>query len=307
MFADIRILSGEVDSNVAYELLFRAAATVQVVMVRRNWRVGLLREFLPRSTKLLGLNINGGQVICVRLRKKRTGVSRSRARTRLVAGSGDKRPVSSPRVRCLADIPGTSASNFFAYEQVLGTLLHELVHIEIGEHNRAFHAMLDTLWREVEGLTSGALPRNLPALPSLVQNGHRLGKTTGTNTTTYVDQRLAEERDRKRHLLASVAMRRLDQLRGTSIQRQENKGPRGQLELGCIEPASKREPCKDDVEIIQDDLAISCTRESPLNIPFHGSGEQQCCRVIHVIDLTVPDSENEFDLIDLCANADDTS
>ncbi|KAF6001114.1 hypothetical protein F1559_003107 [Cyanidiococcus yangmingshanensis] len=124
--------------------------------------------------------------------------------------------------------------------------------------------MLDTLWREVEDLTRGALPSHLRALPSLAQNGHRLGKSTETNTTTYVDQRLAEERDRKRRLLASAAMRRLDQLRGTSIQLQENKGPRGQLELGCIEPASKHEPCKDDVQIIQDDLAISCSRESSI-------------------------------------------
>ena len=36
-------------------------------MVRRGWSVGLLREFIPRSANLLGLNKNGGEEICIRL------------------------------------------------------------------------------------------------------------------------------------------------------------------------------------------------------------------------------------------------
>ena len=32
------------------------------------------------------------------------------------------------------------------YNDVLGTVLHELVHIEIGPHNAKFYKMLDELW-----------------------------------------------------------------------------------------------------------------------------------------------------------------
>lgn len=49
-------------------MLRKIASLVKPIMRRRSWRVGALCEFFPRERNLLGLNINGGQKICLRLR-----------------------------------------------------------------------------------------------------------------------------------------------------------------------------------------------------------------------------------------------
>lgn len=64
----------------------------------------------------LGVNWNHGSKICLRLRYP-----------------GDK-------------------NQFLPYEEVLGTMLHELCHNAIGPHNAAFHELNDTLRDELEGL-----------------------------------------------------------------------------------------------------------------------------------------------------------
>lgn len=48
--------------------LRKVASLVKPIMRQRNWRVGTLCEFYPHQRNLLGLNINSGQKICLRLR-----------------------------------------------------------------------------------------------------------------------------------------------------------------------------------------------------------------------------------------------
>src|SRR5271155_2884165 len=48
--------------------LQKVASIVKPIMRQRNWRVGTLCEFYPAETNLLGLNINRGEKICLRLR-----------------------------------------------------------------------------------------------------------------------------------------------------------------------------------------------------------------------------------------------
>lgn len=48
--------------------LRRVASLVKPIMRRRDWKVGTLCEFYPRERNLLGLNINAGGKICLRLR-----------------------------------------------------------------------------------------------------------------------------------------------------------------------------------------------------------------------------------------------
>ena len=76
----------------------------------------MLVEFMPKSKNLLGLNVNGGQKICVRLRD--------------------------------ANAP----TSFLPYDHILGTLLHELVHIVHGPHAAPFYKLLDELTDECEQL-----------------------------------------------------------------------------------------------------------------------------------------------------------
>lgn len=85
-------------------------------MKQRQWQVSLLSEFFPRDARLLGLNINRGQEIKIRLRY-----------------SYDE-------------------NSFLPYAELLGTMLHELTHIIHGPHNSTFYKLLDQLKEECEDL-----------------------------------------------------------------------------------------------------------------------------------------------------------
>ncbi|KAB8304861.1 hypothetical protein EYC80_004195 [Monilinia laxa] len=98
--------------------LRKIASLVKPIMRARNWRVGTLTEFYPSQQNLLGLNVNRGQKICLRLR-----------------------------------YPGDQ-NQFLPMEEVVDTMLHELCHNEIGPHNQEFHALWDQLRKEHDGLTS---------------------------------------------------------------------------------------------------------------------------------------------------------
>ncbi|KOC12991.1 putative zinc metallopeptidase [Aspergillus flavus AF70] len=100
----------------ALTMLKKIASLVKPIMRRRTWKVGTLSEFYPHQQNLLGLNINRGQKICLRLRYPY-----------------DER-------------------QFLPLEQVVDTMLHELCHIVHGPHNREFHALWNQLRDEYEEL-----------------------------------------------------------------------------------------------------------------------------------------------------------
>ena len=52
----------------ALHMLRKIASLVKPIMRQRGWRVGVLTEFYPEERNLLGLNINKGERICLRLR-----------------------------------------------------------------------------------------------------------------------------------------------------------------------------------------------------------------------------------------------
>jgi len=96
--------------------LRKIGSMVKPIMRQRGWQVGTLAEFYPDQTNLLGLNINAGQKIQLRLR-----------------------------------YPGDS-NQFLPLEDVLDTMLHELCHNIIGPHNAQFHALWDQLRDEQQAL-----------------------------------------------------------------------------------------------------------------------------------------------------------
>ncbi len=100
----------------ALERLRKIASIVKPLMRQRDWTVGTLAEFYPSEHNLLGLNINRGQKICLRLR-----------------------------------YPGDD-TQFLPLENVVDTMLHELAHNVIGPHNQDFHALWDKLRDEHEAL-----------------------------------------------------------------------------------------------------------------------------------------------------------
>ncbi|PWY73896.1 WLM-domain-containing protein [Aspergillus sclerotioniger CBS 115572] len=97
-------------------ILRKVASLVKPIMRRRDWKVGTLCEFYPHQRNLLGLNVNMGQKICLRLRYP------------------------------------SDQNQFLPLEQVVDTMLHELCHIVHGPHNQQFHALWNQLRDEHEEL-----------------------------------------------------------------------------------------------------------------------------------------------------------
>ncbi|CAB4486477.1 unnamed protein product [Rhizophagus irregularis] len=108
----------------ALNLLKKLASHVIPIMNNRNWRVGSLEEFLPDQANLLGINVNHGQKICIRLR------------------------------------PHYNQSRFYDFDHLIETMLHELTHIKFGPHDSSFYNLLDELNDEydvllTQGFTGG--------------------------------------------------------------------------------------------------------------------------------------------------------
>lgn len=109
-------LQGLPRGDAALTLLRKVASMVKPVMRKRGWKVQILAEFLPQEQNLLGLNINRGYKICIRLRYY------------------------------------NNPDLFLPIEQVIDTMLHELSHNVWGEHDGNFHRLWDELRDELETL-----------------------------------------------------------------------------------------------------------------------------------------------------------
>ncbi|OAP63515.1 hypothetical protein AYL99_02742 [Fonsecaea erecta] len=109
-------LSTKRRANEALHILKKTASIVKPIMRIRNWRVGMLCEFFPEDPNLLGLNVDRGAKIYLRLR-----------------------------------YPGDD-TQFLPFENVVDTMLHELSHIVHGPHDQAFNALWDKLRDEHETL-----------------------------------------------------------------------------------------------------------------------------------------------------------
>lgn len=116
LFATYEHLSGLPRADDALKMLRKIASIVKPIMRKRGWKVQTLAEFLPTEQNLLGLNINSGYKICIRLRYH------------------------------------NHPDLFLPLEQVVDTMLHELSHNVWGEHDANFHRLWDELRDEHETL-----------------------------------------------------------------------------------------------------------------------------------------------------------
>lgn len=105
----IASLTKQPASDKASELLHEVATLVTPIMHHYNFKIGLLCEMYPKDRGLLGLNVNRGQKICLRLR--------------------------SP----------TDSKWFLERDEIVGTMLHELTHNWHGPHDNTFYKTLDEL------------------------------------------------------------------------------------------------------------------------------------------------------------------
>ncbi|PON94046.1 WLM domain containing protein [Trema orientale] len=100
----------------ARRILEKVAKQVQPIMRKHKWRVKLLSEFYPNNPSLLGLNVGNGIQVKLRLRRP------------------------------------NREWDFFPFDQILDTMLHELCHNAHGPHNANFYKLWDELRQECEEL-----------------------------------------------------------------------------------------------------------------------------------------------------------
>lgn len=65
----IQVIKNMRESEKALQLLRQSANIVSPLLERRKWKIGTLMEFSPNNQSLLGLNVNRGQTIKIRLRE----------------------------------------------------------------------------------------------------------------------------------------------------------------------------------------------------------------------------------------------
>lgn len=123
-FGELRHLIQQPLAEEARALLKKLSEVVYPLMIKHKWTVPLLSEFLPSNPNLLGLNVNRGQEIRIRLRHPH-------------------------------DI-----KRFLEYEDLVGTMLHELTHNVIGPHNADFYKFLDDLNDEFDTISADGHARH---------------------------------------------------------------------------------------------------------------------------------------------------
>ncbi|GAB1734816.1 hypothetical protein NU195Hw_g9574t1 [Hortaea werneckii] len=116
LFNSYEHLQGLPRGDAALTMLRKVASLVKPIMRKHGWKVQILAEFLPPEQNLLGLNINKGYKICIRLRYH------------------------------------NNPDLFLPTEQVVDTMLHELSHNVWGDHDSNFHRLWDELRDEQETL-----------------------------------------------------------------------------------------------------------------------------------------------------------
>eukprot|EP00796_Vickermania_ingenoplastis_P013295 gene13295-9133_t len=120
------------------------------ILSSRSWFVERLVEFYPRSSLLLGLNVNRGAEVCIRFR-----------------------------------LPGNKHL-FFPFPEVMCTVLHELAHCEISRHDKKFWALYHQLVRECEAVETQLAQEGVtlypPTPPQELQKGKKQSPTKRKNT-----------------------------------------------------------------------------------------------------------------------------
>ncbi|CUS22349.1 LAQU0S05e03378g1_1 [Lachancea quebecensis] len=146
----LAVMQKKPNHSYALSILKDIAHRVSYLMREHKLKVGQVVEFYPKNKRLLGMNVNRGAKIMLRLRQP------------------------------------FNEEEFLPREDILGTMLHELTHNMYGPHNALFYKKLDELtartWViESQGLYDGFIGRGrkLGVKPVGKTPPRRLGTSTG--------------------------------------------------------------------------------------------------------------------------------
>lgn len=163
----ITVLKSQPRADEALDLLRKIHSLVKPIMKKHGWHLPVLSEFFPKNPGLLGININGGAKICIRLR------------------------------------PADDPSSFLPLEEsLIGTMLHELTHNVRGPHDDVFFKQLDALQDEYDELRAKGYSGE-----GFLGRGNRVGEGVAHDTGVSIREarekalRNFEERERVRKVL----------------------------------------------------------------------------------------------------------
>lgn len=122
--ARIAALKKYTDNDTASSLLHQAVKLVAPIIHKHNFKVGTLCEMFPKNPNLLGLNLNRGQKILIRLRYH------------------------------------YNSCEFYPIGDIVGTLLHELTHNLYGKHDQKFYKFMDELREQFDLVQMGNFETN---------------------------------------------------------------------------------------------------------------------------------------------------
>jgi DNA-dependent metalloprotease WSS1 len=151
----------------ALHTLQKIASMVKPIMRARGWRVGELAEFFPDQPNLLGLNVDRGRKIMLRLRYP-----------------GDR-------------------SQFLPLDQVTDTMLHELSHNVYGPHDAKFHA----LWNQLRDEHLGLVMKGYTGEGFLSEGHVLGGKRMPRAEAQRLARAAAEKREKQNKLAAGSGQR----------------------------------------------------------------------------------------------------
>jgi hypothetical protein len=187
----------------ALHILKKIASLVKPIMRARGWRVGLLSEFYPDMSGLLGMNRNRGEEIQLRLR-----------------------PSGKPHL-------------FLGFEAIVDTMLHELTHIVHGPHDDKFNALWNQLRQELEGL----MMKGFTGENFLTQGQRLGGRSVPYDEVLRLTRAEAEARSRETsgfgQRLGGAPLRPGQDIRSTIIESAERR--RNMSEQGCANNRNERE------------------------------------------------------------------
>ncbi|TMW62448.1 hypothetical protein Poli38472_005066 [Pythium oligandrum] len=230
---EIRALVRRADRSAAQTVLEKIADAVLPIMTKRRFRVRTLREFFPKNPHLLGMNVNRGATIYIRLR------------------------------------PQSLPDTFLPYEALLETMLHELTHMVHGPHNSAFYKLLDELKDEMESLMVRGLVGQEGARFYDAGVGHSIQTEVSHIPVRHTNDNhaavlAAKRREHYQRLLGGVTSQRLGSA-GSMTSTSRTLAPR-ELRLRALEAAERRR--RDNTEC--GNVVIAGTTSTPETIELLG-------------------------------------
>lgn len=271
----LSVLKRQENNENAYALLYEVAKHVAPILYECNLKVGMLCEMYPKNSNLLGLNINRGQKILLRLRYS------------------------------------YNRNSFLPISDLIGTMLHELAHNLHGPHDARFYNYLNHLNSRFDSLGSGKLGSSIYFEEQKLGTSYSLS----TKDLTIREKRLAILGKGKYRAEARRLGTSKDSPNSSFDTLPVNREDRRKLILEATERRIRDQKwCNnnpsdlEDVIPKQDDLEIIEFNNTPLNNTQESKQSHPTLSLVarEVIDLTRDDNlymiepEDEVIVIDAC-------